>query len=148
MEYFKIYEKRGVYGLASIAFLVSGMLIYVFFRELDNMILFKWIPKPEFVKVLFIQLEPLFILNIIKYNFPYIFWFLSGILLMRFIWFNNLRIQKIYVFCFYICCFAYVLFKISNIFPGTFDWMDLLFMGIGAFLESILYKKLLIRRIK
>jgi hypothetical protein len=31
--------------------------------------------------------------------------------------------------------------------PGTFDWFDLLFLGIGAFVEGLLYKKFILRRI-
>ena len=137
---------RIFYGLLSLVTLIMGMCIYLFFRDLNNMILFRLIPKPEFAKTMLIQLKPSIFAYVLKYNFPYMFWFLSGILLMRFIWFFNYRVQKIYVFCFYGIGFMYVLCKMSDIFPGTFDWLDLLFMFIGAFMEGLLYKIFILRR--
>jgi len=137
---------KRLYGLASLISLILGMCIYLFFRDLNYMILFKSIPKPEFAKTILVQLKPSTFSYILKYNFPYMLWFLSGILLMRFIWFFNIKIQKIYVLCFYGIGFVYVLCKMSDKFPGTFDWLDLLFKGIGAFVESLLYKKFILRR--
>jgi len=110
------------------------------------MILFRFIQKPEFAKEILVLLKPSILSYIIKYNFPYMLWFLSGILFMRFIWFNNYKVQKIYVICIYCIGIIYVFCKISIKFPGTFDWLDLLFMGLGAFVESLLYKKLILRR--
>jgi len=38
--------------------------------------------------------------------------------------------------------------KTDNLrFPGTFDWLDLFFMGIGTFVESSLYRNFIRRRI-
>ena len=136
---------RSFYGFLSLLSLIMGMCIYLFFRDLNNMIIFKFIVKPEFAKNVLIKLKPSMLAYIIKYNFPYMLWFLSGILLMRFIWFFNYKVQKIYVFCLYCIGFIYVLCKISIKFPGTFDCLDLIFMGIGAFVESLLYKKIIIR---
>jgi len=110
------------------------------------MLLFKFIPQPVFTKDIIIQLKPSFFSYILKYNFPYMLWFLSGILLMRFIWFYNEKFQKFYIFVFYGVFFIYVMCKYFNHFPGTFDWLDLLFMGIGAFVEGLLYYKLFKRR--
>jgi len=138
--------KRQFYGLASIISLILGMCIYLFFRDLNNMILFKFIPKPEFANNILIQLKPSIFSYVLKFNFPYMLWFLSGILFMRFIWFYNHKAQKIYVICLYCIGSIYVLCKLSQQFPGTFDWLDLLFMGIGAFIEGLLYKKIFSRR--
>jgi len=135
-----------IYGLLSLFTLIMGICIYLLFRDINNMILFKFIPKPEFTKNILIQFKPSLFSYVIKYNFPYILWFLSGISLIRFIWFYNFKMQNIYVLCFYFICLIYVLCKISNKFPGTFDWLDLLFIGIVAFVESFLYKKIIIRR--
>ena len=142
-----IEKNRMLYGYLSLLSLFLGMCIYYFFRDLNNMILFKFISKPEFAKTVFIQLKPSSFSYILKYNFPYMFWFVSGILLIRFIWFFNAKEQKIYILCFYGICFLYVFFKMSDNFPGTFDWLDILFMSIGAFVESLLYKFFLKRRI-
>ena len=30
--------------------------------------------------------------------------------------------------------------QLSKNVPGTFDWLDLFFMGVGAFVEGLLYK--------
>ena len=137
---------RRFYALASFVSLIIGIGIYLFFRNFNNMILFQFIPRPEFSETVLIQLKPSIFSYIFKYNFPYMFWFLSGIFLMRCIWFYKTKEQKIYVLCLYGLGFIYVFCKLSKYFPGTFDWLDLLFMGIGAFVEGLLYKKLLIRR--
>jgi hypothetical protein len=139
-------KNRTVYGLLSLLTLILGMCIYLFFRDISNMILFRFIPKPEFAKNVLVQLNESMFSYVLKFNFPYMLWFLSGILLMRFIWFFNYKMQNIYVLCFYGLGLMYVLCKMLKIFPGTFDWLDLLFMGIGAFVESLLYKKFILRR--
>ena len=136
---------RMFYGLLSLLSLAIGMCIYLLFRDLNNMILFRFIPKPEFAQTILIQLKPSVFSYVFKYNFPYMLWFISGILLMRFIWFFNYKVQKIYVLCFYGICLIYVLCKMLERFPGTFDRLDLLFMGIGAFVEGLLYKKFILR---
>ena len=133
------------YGLASLFSLILGMCIYLFFRDLNNMILFRFIPKPQFTENVIIPLKLSIFSYVLKFNFPYMLWFLSGIFLMRFIWFFNYKVQKIYVFCLYGVGFCYVFCKVSDKFPGTFDWLDLLFMCIGAFAESLLYKRFTLR---
>jgi len=87
---------KRLYGLTSLV----SLCVYLFFRNFNNMILFKFIPKPVFAKTVLIKLEPSIFSYVFKYNFPYMLWFLSGILLMRFIWFFNYKTQKIYVFLF------------------------------------------------
>jgi hypothetical protein len=139
---------RTFYVLLSIFSLILGMCIYLFFRDLNNMILFRWIPKPKFAEKTLIKLNPSILSYFIKYNLPYMFWFLSWIFLMRVIWFFNDKTQRVYVVCLYVIGFAYVLCKLSKKFPGTFDWLDLLFMGIGAFVEGLLYKIFTLRRNK
>jgi len=111
------------------------------------MLLFKFIPKPEFTKNIPIQLKPTIFSHVLKYNFPYVLWFLSGIFLMRFIWFYNINSQKIYILMLYGICFIYVICKYFNNFPGTFDWLDLILMSIGAFVEGLLYNNFSKRRI-
>ena len=142
----KMKNIRAFYGVLSLLTLVFGMVIYLLFRDISHMLLFKFIPKPDFTQAVIIKLNPSMFSDLLKYNLPYMFWFLSGILFMRFIWFLNYKIQKIYVFCLYCIGFIYVFCKISKYFPGTFDWLDLLFMGIGAFVEGLLYKIFILRR--
>jgi hypothetical protein len=56
------------YGLFSLLSLVLGMCIYLFFRDLNNMILFKYIPKPEFAESVIIQLKPSIVSYVLIYN--------------------------------------------------------------------------------
>jgi len=137
---------RGIYGLSSIISLVIGMFIYFLFRDLNKMILFLWMPKPAFFGTVLIQLRPSFFSRILLYNLPDMFWFLSAILFLRFIWFYKIRIQKIYISCFYAIGTILEISQLSEKVPGTFDFLDLLFMGISASFEGLLYKICFVRR--
>jgi hypothetical protein len=130
---------RTVYGLLSILSLVLGMCIYLLFRDMSNILLFEWLPETEFTKNVFMPLEPSVFFNILKYNLPDMLWFVSGILFLRFIWFCRFREQKIYISCFYITGAVFEISQFSRKIPGTFDFLDLLFMGIGAFVEGFTY---------
>ena len=137
---------RRFYGFASLFSLLIGMLIYLLFRNLNNIILFSWISKPEYFKEILIPLPSMILTNILKFNLPDMLWFLSGIFLIRFIWFNEIKVQKIYIICFYLIGFCFEITQLSEKVPGTFDWWDLFFMGIGAFIESLLYRNFIFRR--
>ena len=110
------------------------------------MILFSWIPKPQFFKTILVPLQPSVFTNILRYNLPDMLWFVSAILLFRFIWFDNFRVQKIYVTSFYVFGIIFETSQLSKKIAGTFDWLDLLFLGIGAFVEGLLYKIFVLRR--
>jgi hypothetical protein len=131
---------RAFYGLFSLLSLILGMVIYLVFRDMSNMILFARLPKFGFVKTVFIQLKPSIFSYFLKFNLPDILWFLSGVFLLRFIWFFNYKAQKIYIFCFYGTGLIFEISQLSESVPGTFDMLDLLFMGITAFVEGLLYK--------
>jgi hypothetical protein len=133
-----VVDKR-FYGLASLVSLVIGMGIYLLFRN-TNMLLFEWIPKLEFLKNVYIPIKKSFISSIFLYNLPDALWFLSGILLLRFVWFGNKKWQGIYIFCFYGIAVIFEISQLLNNIPGTFDLLDLLFIGITAFVEGLLYK--------
>jgi len=139
---FKI--NRQFYCLTALISLAAGTLIYLLFRDLSNILLFTWIPTLEFPKTVLIQLNPSIFSYILKYNMPDMLWFLSGILFLRFIWFNKAKEQKFYVFCFYIVGVVFETSQLFDVIPGTFDWLDLLFMGIGAFIEGLLFRKFVI----
>jgi len=131
---------RPFYGLLSILTLVLGMIIFLLFRDLNNMLLFSWLPKPEFLKTTLIPLKPSLFSDIFRYNIPDMLWFVSAILFFRFIWFYKINVQKAYIACFYGTGIIFEASQLSKNIPGTFDWMDVLFMGIGAFVEGLLYK--------
>ena len=132
-------SKRAFYGLLSFLSLIIGMLIYFLFRDLNNMILFAWIPKPVFTETVLLPSPQSIFSNILKFNLPDMLWFLSAILFLRFIWFYKAKIQKAYIHSFYAIAAIFEISQLSKKVPGTFDWMDLLFMGISAFVEGLLY---------
>ena len=133
--------------LLSIVSLMSGMGIYLLFRDMSTMLLFARLPKTGFTQTVCIPLEPSFFSDILKYNVPDMLWFVSGILLLRFIWFCNNKVQHIYVLCFYGIGFIVEISQLSEQVPGTFDLSDLFCMGIGAFVEGLLYTILVKRRL-
>jgi len=127
------------YLFFSISTLLTGMVIYLLFRDVNNMILFTWIPKPQFLKTVLVPLQPSVFTNILRYQLPDMLWFVSAILFFRFIWFDNFRVQKIYITSFYVFGIVFETSQLSDKVPGTFDLLDLLFFGIGAFIEGLLY---------
>jgi hypothetical protein len=138
---------RNFYGLLSLLTLIAGIGIYFLFRDLKNIVLFTWIPKLEFPKAVLVPLNPSTITNFLRYHLTDMLWFISGILFLRFIWFYKIKIQRVYVLCFYGIGFALETSQLSEKVPGTFDWLDLLCMGTGAFIEGLLYKFFIIRRL-
>jgi hypothetical protein len=122
------------------------MGIYLLFRDANNMVLFSWIPKPTFLGSILIPLKSSIYTNILRYNLPDMLWFISAILFLRYIWFYKLKEQKVYIICFYTIGFIFEISQLSEKIYGTFDWLDLLFFGIGAFIEGLLYKKFIVRR--
>jgi len=139
---------RITYGLLSSLFLIIGIVIYLLFRDLSNLIFFTWVPKPEFVGNLFIQLPPSVFTSVLRHNMAGMLWLVAGILFFRFIWFYRVAAQKVYIWCF---CGIAALLEIGQLsarIPGTFDLLDLLFMGIGAFVEGLLYNIYVKRRIE
>jgi hypothetical protein len=135
------------YGLLSLLTLLTGILIYLLFRDLNNIVLFSWIPKPEFVKTILVPLKPSVLANFLKYHLPDTLWFVSAILFLRFLWFYKAKTQTAYIVCFYGIGLVIETSQLSEKVPGTFDPLDLFFMGIGAFVEGLLYKFLFQRRL-
>jgi len=135
------------YGLLSLLTLIVGMVIYLLFRDLNNIILFAWISKPQFLKTILVPLQPSIFADILRCNLPDMLWFVSAVLLLRFIWFYKAKEQTAYIWCFYGIALALEIGQLSEKVPGTFDWLDLLFFGIGAFVEGLLYKIFITRRI-
>jgi hypothetical protein len=138
---------RVLYGLLSLFSLIFGMTIYLLFRDLNNMVLFAWLPKPAFAGTVLIQIKPSILSYILKYNLPDTLWFLSALLFFRCLWFCRIKIQKTYIFCFYVFAAVFETSQLSKKVPGTFDLLDLLFMGICAFIEGLLYNTSTKRRL-
>jgi len=135
-----IRQLKLIYLIAAFVALLGGVSIYAFFRNINNMILFRFIPKPSFLISLYIPINSNSIWsNMLIYNLPYGLWCLSGLLLVRAIWLNNAKWQAIYKGIYIAIVMSYVLLKLPGIIHGTFDVLDLLFIGFFAFLESIFF---------
>jgi len=140
-------SNRIFYGIISFVSLIIGMVIYLLFRDINNMVFFTLIPKPASLNTVLFPLEPSIFSNVLRYNIPDMLWFVSGILFFRFLWFYKVKIQTIYIFCFYGTGLFLEISQLSDKVSGTFDLIDLFFMGIGAFVEGLLYKIYTQRRI-
>ena len=138
---------RLLYGLLSILTLFAGMIIYLLFRDLNNIVLFTWIPKPEFLNTILVPLKPSVLANFLKYHLPDTLWFVPSILFLRFLWFYKAKTQTAYIVCFYGIGLVIETSQLSEKVPGTFDPLDLFFMGIGALVEGLLYKFCIKRRL-
>jgi len=88
-------------GLLSILTLLAGIVIYLLFRNLNNIVLFKWIPKPEFLETVLVPLNPSILTNFVRYHLPDTLWIVSAILFLRFLWFYKIKTQTAYIVCFY-----------------------------------------------
>jgi glycopeptide antibiotics resistance protein len=75
-------------------------------------------------------------------------WFLSGVLLLRCLWAGQWKWQAVYIAVFYFLALTIEISQLGTNVPGTFDPFDLLFMGITALLEGVIYNSFIKRRIK
>jgi len=137
---------RLTYCLTAFLVFLGGLAIYVFFRSL-NIVLFQIFPKPLFLNMLHfsVRTDPI-LMSLLVFNLPDGLWFLSGLLVIRAVWLTNPKWRAIY---FAIFAFIALSMEISQIFenvPGTFDPLDVLFMGITAFIEGVVYNTFLTRR--
>jgi hypothetical protein len=135
------------YCVSSVAAFLGGTAIYAFFRNINNMTLFHFFPKPLFLDSLYkpIKTESIWS-NMFIYNLPYGLWCFSGLLLVRGVWLHNAKWRTIYSGIFTAIVMSYVILKLPGITPGTFDVLDLVFMGFFAFMESLIFN-MFIRRI-
>jgi len=142
----KFMKSKLAYCVAAFTAFMGGVCIYAFFRNIDNMVMFKFFPKPSFLTSLYnpIKLDSIWT-NMLVYNLPYGLWCLSGLLLVRAVWLHDAKWRTVYSSFFIAVAMSYVLLKLPGIIPGTFDVLDLIFMGFFAFLESIIFN-LFIRR--
>ena len=138
---------RAIYGFLSFFSLILGMFIYLLFRDLNSMVLFAWITKPVFAGTVILPLKPSFLSDIFIYNLPDMLWFLSAIFFLRAIWFYKAEIQKAYIHSFYAIAAVFEISQLSDKVPGTFDLLDLFFMGACAFIEALLYNTSIKRRL-
>jgi hypothetical protein len=141
------YLKQIYYLLAFTVFL-AGVVIYVFFRNTNNIILFDYIPKLSFLSTLYISVKKDSIwFYMLQYNLPDGLWCLSALLLIRIIWLANTSWRAMYSGIFIVMALFFEFLQIFEKIPGTFDLFDLLFICTFAFLESIIFYYFIKRRI-
>ena len=138
---------RLLYCGAGVVMLCSGITIYMFFRNLD-IILFRFIPKPAFLDTFFIPVKKDSIAgSVFLFNLPDGLWFLSGTLFIRALWLTNAKWRNFYFGLFATVALVFETVQIFPAVPGTFDALDILFMGIFAFMESIIFIMFIRRKI-
>jgi hypothetical protein len=138
---------RLFYCIAGFGTLFGGIAVYAFFRTHD-MVLFRFVPKPAFLDALFIPVKNGATAgSALLFNLPDGLWVLSGVLFIRALWLTSAQWRAIYFGIFAATALALEIGQLSATTPGTFDWLDLLFMGIGAFVESLIFNLFIKRRV-
>jgi hypothetical protein len=136
-----------VYRWAAVLALLCGAAIYAFFRNIDNMVLFRFISKPGFLDVLKPSINVGNIAtSIFVFQGPDTLWFLSGLFFIRSIWLRKREWMQTYIVIFYAIAMVCELAQISPYVPGTFDIADILFLCITAFMEGVTYNFLVCKR--
>jgi len=139
---------RVAYFLAALAAFLGGVAIYTFFRNIDNMVLFRHIPQLSFLATPHIQLATDTIWgHLFVFNLLHGLWCLSALLVIRAVWLTDTKWRAIYGGIFIAIASILEIAQLNENIPGTFDRLDLAAYGIAAFLESIMYKTFTHRRI-
>ena len=127
---------RPVYAVSSLLALFAGFLCYYFFRD-SNLIFYNIFNINITHNNL--NLSHNFFLDFVRYNLCDGLWLLSGILLLRFIWFGSPRTAHYYIISFICVALLLEFLQIIKNFPGTFDRGDVFTMVIFALLEQCIY---------
>jgi len=127
---------RAVYGISSLVALSAGFLCYYFFRD-SNLIFYNIFNINITHNNLYLPGN--FFSDFLKYNLCDGLWLVSGLLLLRFIWFGNPGIGNNYIIVFICAALLLELLQIIKYFPGTFDILDMITMVIFALLERCIY---------
>jgi hypothetical protein len=132
---------RRLFFLLSAFFLMSGIAVYVLFRN-ANMLLFEWFFKPAWLDDFYIPLDTKgnVALSFLIYNVPDGLWLLSGILFIRVIWWKNDKWREVYVISFCVIAIVFETVQLSEKVPGTFDMVDLVLLVSLAFVEGIMFR--------
>ena len=153
------YSARFVYCCAAIFSLSGGMIIYALFRNVDSIVLFRFFAKPGFLDGLPIYFDSRnFLVNIFIFQGPNVLWLLSGLFIIRSVWVankssasykksTNYKWMQIYTISFSLIAIANEISQTSPFVPGTFDILDVFFLSITAFLESMIFTHFIYRRI-
>jgi len=139
---------RFYYFILALLSLFLGMSIYLFFRN-SNLLIWSIVPKPAFVNLWNMPLiAKKDVLSVVVYSGPDALWLLSGIFILRFIWFFERKPQMVYIASFYLIAAFWAVGSFFGAIPGTFDFIDLLVMSGVALAEGIIFNFSIKRRIK
>lgn len=123
------------YFLLSAFALSAGFFCYYLFRS-SNILLINILDLKLTFKNL--NITENYFSYFLKYNLCDGLWILSGILFLRFIWFDNRVICKYYIVVFIGIALLLELLQLIDNIPGTFDITDMLTMASFALLEQCL----------
>ena len=129
---------RSVYAIASLIALSAGFLCYYFFR--DSNIIFYNIFNINMTHNNVYIAHNVFT-DFLQYNLCDGLWLVSGILLLRCIWFGSPRTGNYYIIVFIGVALLLELLQIRAAFPGTFDIADIVTMAAFALLERCIYAR-------
>jgi len=158
---------RVAYVLLSLLFLIMGMCIYLFFRDLNNIALFSWMPNfplpdntpldsclcrsPTPLPFLGTRLIPIntdtILGRLFVFNLPHGLWSFAGLLVIRAIWLTNVKWRAVYGGIFLAVISVLEISQLSENRHGTFDVLDLASYGVSAFVESMAYNIFIRRRV-
>ena len=125
-------KHRLILLMSSVIALFAGVFCYYIFRN-SNIIFFQIFK----IKIAYssVHLSDNFITRFLKYNLCDGLWLLSGVLFLRFLWFNNPKTGNNYIIIFTGIALLLELLQLTDYFPGTFDIVDILTMASFALLE-------------
>jgi hypothetical protein len=136
MKPFKI-----VLGISFIS-VILGFLIYLLLRPVEIPIVSYLISKAPIIGRLRKEIGRFRIPAWIIYNLPDAIWAYSFVLIMTTIWGSKKRKENIlWILLTIIISIGYEVGQLFNIVPGTFDFLDLIFiiLGIGMGIGTVVY---------
>lgn len=135
----KLKQKR-LYVILALVSLIVGCFMYFLFRDISQLLFFKWFEKLRGVQTPFIKTYPKnWFFLFLAFYVPDILWFLSGVFLLRFLWFSDRKLCAKYIIAFYFLAIAFEFAQMFKWIPGTFDWMDIASLSATAILEGVVY---------
>lgn len=130
---------RLAYFVTAFLIFLGGIALYAFFRNL-NIVLFQFLPKPAILDTFYFPVSTdSIVISMLLYNLPDGLWFLSGLLVIRAIWLTCQKWQTIYCGIFFVIALSMEILQAFDVFPGTFDVLDIIFMAFFAFVENLVF---------
>jgi hypothetical protein len=136
---------RRNYFILSVLSLISGAVIYPLFRN-SNLIIWSAVQKPNWWDIAKIPHAKTGLISILINSATDFLWLLSGICLIRCLWYNEQKTQKVYLVLFYLIAIGYNAGQYFGVINGTFDLFDILTMSGVALAEGMIFVFLIRRK--